>query len=57
MIASVILCVALTGAIVGLEFLIDRSSISDLLLYIVYALLLALPAALGLHYRKRSERL
>ena len=55
-IASVILCLALTGAIVGLEFLIDRSSISDLLLYILYALLLALPAALGLHYRKRSER-
>lgn len=53
---AVAVCVALVGCIVGLEFMIDRSSISNLILYIPYALLLAVPAALGLHYQKRSEQ-
>lgn len=56
-ITAVCVCVALVGAIVGLEFMIDRSSVNDFLLYIVYALLLAVPAGLGLYYRKRSESL
>ena len=55
-VAAVLVCVGLVGAIVGLEFMIDRSGFNRLLLYIPYALLLAVPAALGLHYRKRSER-
>ena len=55
-ITAVCLCVALVGAIVGLEFMIDRSSISNLILYIPYALLLAIPAWLGLRYQKRSEQ-
>ena len=55
-ITAVCLCMALVGAIVGLEFMIDRSSISNLILYIPYALLLAIPAWLGLRYQKRSEQ-
>lgn len=53
-ITALIVCAALVGAVVGLEFAIDRSSISDLLLYIPYALILAVPAVLGLRYQKRS---
>ncbi|MBQ7454803.1 MAG: prolipoprotein diacylglyceryl transferase [Clostridia bacterium] len=49
-------CLLDVGAIIGLEFLIDRSSISHVLLYIPYALLMAGTAALGLIFRKRSER-
>lgn len=51
---AVIVLVALTGAVVGLEFMIDRSGVSRILLYAVYALLLCVPAALGLIFRKRS---
>ena len=54
-IAAVAVCVLVTGGAVGLEFMIDRSSVSSVLLYAGYVLLLLLPAALGLHYKKRSE--
>ena len=54
-IAAVAVCVLVTGGAVGLEFMIDRSSVSSILLYAGYVLLLLLPAALGLHYKKRSE--
>lgn len=56
MFAALGVCVGVTAAVVGLEFMIDRSSVNSLILYIPYALLLVLPAALGLHYIKRSER-
>ena len=54
-IAAVAVCVLVTGGAVGLEFMIDRSSVSSVLLYAGCVLLLLLPAALGLHYKKRSE--
>ena len=50
-------CAVLVGAIVGLEFMIDRSSVNNLILYIPYALLLAVPVWLGLRYKKRSEQI
>ena len=40
-------------AAVGLEFLIDRSGINKALLYLVYALLMALPTAMAIHLQKR----
>ena len=55
-ITSICSCLVLSGAIVGLEFMIDRSSINNLILYIPYALLLAVPVWLGLRYKKRSEQ-
>ncbi len=54
LVCSIALLVLLTAAIIGLEFMIDRSGISRLLLYLVYALLLSLPAVLALTFRKRS---
>lgn len=48
-------CALVAGGAVGLEFMIDRSSVSSLLLYAAYILLLALPAGLGLYYKKRSK--
>lgn len=53
-IALGILLLAIVMAIV-LEFMIDRSGISRILLYAVYALLLALPAAAGCIFYKRSN--
>ena len=43
------------AALVGIEFMIDRTSISHYLLYFVYALLLALPTVLGFKLCKKSE--
>lgn len=42
------------GGIVGIEFMIDRTETSRLLLYAVYALLLAAPCALSLINRKKA---
>ena len=55
-ITAVCVCIALVAAIVGLEFMIDRSSVNNLILYIPYALLLAVPVWLGLRYKNRSEQ-
>ena len=54
-ITAVAVCALVTGGAVGLEFMIDRSSVSSLLLYAAYILLVALPARLGLYYKKRSK--
>lgn len=56
LIAAIAVCALVAGGAVGIEFMIDRSGVSRLLLYAVYALLLALPAALGLYFQKRSDR-
>jgi len=56
LITAICVCVLLVGCIVGLEFMIDRSSISNIILYIPYALLLAVPAVLGFYYQRRSEK-
>ncbi len=50
----VLLAVAVLGAL-GIEFLIDRSSIDKALLYALYALLLAVPASLAYTQYKRSK--
>ena len=50
------ICALVVGGAVWLEFLIDRSSIPHLALYVPYLLLVILPAAAGLNFRKRSER-
>lgn len=48
-----LLGITILGAL-GMEFLIDRSSINKALLYAIYTLLLALPACLSLILNKRS---
>ena len=48
---------ALAGAVVALEFALDRSPVSDLLLYGVYALAAAAYIALGLRFAKRAGKL
>lgn len=56
MISAILLCAVVVGGAVGLEFMIDRSDVSNVICYILYILLLALPAAAGLYFRQRSER-
>lgn len=52
---TAVIAVALSaGGAVGVEFLIDRSEVSNIICYCLYALLLALPAALGIHFRNRG---
>lgn len=46
---------AVVAAIIGLEFLIDRSQINKLLLYVLYILILCIPCVLGLIQKNRSE--
>lgn len=45
------------GAIVGIEFLIDRSELGKLFSYLLYILALAIPGVLGILMLKREERL
>lgn len=52
-ITLILLAVAVLGAL-GIEFLIDRSSINKALLYALYALLLVVPACLAYTQYKRS---
>lgn len=52
--ACALLLVAVVAAVV-LEFMIDRSGISRVLLYAVYVLILILPAAAGCIFYKRSR--
>ena len=44
------------GAVIGLEFLIDRSGLSRMMLYMVYVLLLAVPCVMGIRLKKLAER-
>ena len=46
----------LTGAVIGLEFLIDRSGLSRLMLYGVYAVLLLVPCIPGGKLRALAEK-
>lgn len=46
---------ALAGVVVALEFALDRSSIGDLLLYLVYAAVLAAYTALGCVFAKKRR--
>ena len=55
-IAAVILLVAAVLGVVWIEIMIDRSAISNLILYALYVLLLAVLIAAGLIFRKRSAR-
>lgn len=45
------------GAIVGIEFLIDRSELGKLFSYLLYILALAIPGTLGILMLKREESL
>ena len=49
-----ILLLAIVVAVV-LEFMIDRSGVSRILLYAIYVLILVLPAAAGCIFYKRSH--
>lgn len=49
-------CAAVAGIVVGLEFMIDRSGVDNLIIYALYVLTLCVPAALGICLRKRSDR-
>ncbi len=48
-ILSISILPVLVGLLVLLEFMIDRTSVNRFILYAVYALLLAVPGALGFH--------
>lgn len=54
--ASIVYLVFLMGAVIGLEFLIDRSGLSRMMLYMVYVLLLAVPCVMGIRLKKLAER-
>lgn len=56
LIASIVYLVCLMGAVVALEFLIDRSGLSRTVLYSVYAVLLALPCAGGWRMSRLAEK-
>ena len=47
--------VLLVGAVVALEFMIDRFDVDNLIVYALYVLVLCVPAVLGIRLRKRSE--
>ena len=51
-IAAAVICAVVVGGAVGIEFLIDRSDVNNLLLYALYVLLLAVPAVFGLIWKK-----
>jgi hypothetical protein len=51
-IAAAVICAVVVGGAVGIEFLIDRSDVNNLLLYVFYVLLLAVPAVFGLIWKK-----
>lgn len=56
MIAAIALVIFAAGGAVGLEFMIDRSDVNNIIVYLLYIVLLALPIAAGLHWKKRSEK-
>ncbi|MBR6525751.1 MAG: prolipoprotein diacylglyceryl transferase [Clostridia bacterium] len=56
LIASIAYLVFMAGAVVLLEFLIDRSSISRLVLYGVYIAVVCVPCVMGLKMRSLAER-
>lgn len=51
---ALLVIILVAGGAIALEFMIDRSGISRFVLYVPYVLLLALPAACGLVFKKRS---
>ena len=53
---SVIACVLVIGGIVGIELMIDRTDVSNVLLYIAYVILLSVPAVLGFHWKRGTLR-
>ena len=55
-IISVIVSALVIGGIVGIELMIDRTDVSNVLLYIAYVFLLAVPAVLGFYWKNRSLR-
>ena len=55
-IISVIVSALVIGGIVGIELMIDRTDVSNVLLYISYVFLLAVPAVLGFYWKNRSLR-
>ncbi len=52
---SLLLLPFILAALIGLEFMLDRSAVSKALLYAAYAVLLAAPAALGVAMRERGK--
>ena len=55
-IAAVIVIALVVGGVVGIELMIDRTDVSNVLLYAAYVILLSVPAALGFYWKKRSLR-
>ncbi|MBO4379349.1 MAG: prolipoprotein diacylglyceryl transferase [Clostridia bacterium] len=53
---AVILSALVIGGIVGIELMIDRTDVSNVLLYIAYVILLSLPVILGLHWKGKAYR-
>ena len=55
-VAALISIPAVTGAAVGIEFMIDRTDISRYLLYAVFILLVSVPAVLGFRLLKEERK-
>jgi len=54
---SIVMTAAILPAIVGIEFLIDRSELGKLFSYGLYLLALAIPGALGILMLKKGDRI
>lgn len=54
--AALISLPLMVGILVGLEFALDRTDMSRVLLYIVYVIVIACPCALALILRRRAEK-
>ncbi|MBO7358838.1 MAG: prolipoprotein diacylglyceryl transferase [Clostridia bacterium] len=54
-IAAAVVIVLLVGSVVGIELMIDRTDVSNVLLYIIYAAILTIPAVLGLIWKKKAK--
>ncbi len=54
-IAAVIIIVLLVGSVVGIELMIDRTDVSNVLLYVLYVVILAVPAVVGLIWKQKAK--
>ena len=56
LIITVIVIALVVGGVVGIELMIDRTDVSNVLLYAAYVILLSVPVILGFCWKRRSLR-
>ena len=56
LIITVIVIALVVGGVVGIELMIDRTDVSNVLLYAAYVILLSVPVILGFCWKRRSFR-